>query len=256
MWARTLLRGAADFVYPPACRLCGGELPDRPADGIGPAFCAPCAAALLADRGTACRQCGATIGPGLDPKLPCAFCHDENYTFDRVIRLGVYDGPLRSACLAIKKPESESLAAGLAELTWQVEKERFAQTECDVVIPIPRFWVQRFTQAHHAADTLAEVWAKRLQVPLASHILRKVRWTRPQARLTPSERRVNLRRAFATVGVDALAGASVVLAVDVMTSGATVQEATRQLRRAGAARVVVAVVARGLGRQVSQGSRS
>jgi predicted amidophosphoribosyltransferase len=256
MWARALFRGAADFVYPPACRLCGGELPERPAEGDGPVFCPPCQGGLLADRGTACVQCGATIGPGLDPRLPCAFCHDENYTFDRVIRLGVYDGPLRLACLSIKNAESAPLAAGLAELTWQLEKELFEESEFDVVIPIPRFWMQRFLRTHHAADTLAEVWARRLQVPLASHILRKVRWTRPQARLTPSERRVNLRRAFATVGVDALAGASVLLADDVMTTGTTVQEATRQLRRAGAARVVVAVIARGLGRQVSQGSRN
>ncbi|HTI51675.1 MAG TPA: phosphoribosyltransferase family protein [Planctomycetaceae bacterium] len=256
MWARALLRGATDFVYPPACRLCDGELPESPAEGIGPVFCAQCEAALLADRGTACVRCGATIGPGLDPKLPCAFCHDESYTFERTVRLGVYDGPLRAACLAIKKPGSESLAAALAELTWQLEKDVFAGAGIDVVIPIPQFWMQRFTRGHHAADTLAEAWARRLQVPLASHILRKVRWTRPQARLTPSERRVNLRRAFATVGVDALAGASVLLADDVMTTGTTVQEATRQLRQAGAARVVVAVVARGLGRQVSHGSRS
>ena len=88
-----------------------------------------------------------------------------------------------------------------------------------------------------------------MQVPVSSHILRKVRWTRPQARLKPSERRSNLRRAFATAGKDSFAGATVLLADDVMTTGTTAHEAARQLRLAGAARVVVAVVARGLGRR-------
>jgi predicted amidophosphoribosyltransferase len=67
--------------------------------------------------------------------------------------------------------------------------------------------------------------------------------------LKPSERRSNLRRAFAATDKHALAGATVLLADDVMTTGTTAHEVARQLKLAGAARVVVAVVARGLGRR-------
>jgi predicted amidophosphoribosyltransferase len=62
-------------------------------------------------------------------------------------------------------------------------------------------------------------------------------------------RRVNLRRAFAIGARDAFAGATVLLADDVMTTGTTAHEAARVLTQAGAVRVVVAVVARGLGRR-------
>jgi predicted amidophosphoribosyltransferase len=175
-------------------------------------------------------------------------CQGEQFAFERVIRLGVYDGALRHACLTAKQPGAESLAAALAEMTWQSQVQAFQEARADVVVPVPQFWAQRFTRRHHAADTVAHVWGARLKLPVAPHILRKLRWTRPQARLTPSERRKNLRGAFAAVR-DALHGASVLLADDVMTTGATVHESARQLRKAGAQRVVVAVVARGLGRR-------
>jgi predicted amidophosphoribosyltransferase len=246
---RATIRMAADFVYPPACRLCDCELPAATRDGDPKLFCASCERELLASHGLACLACGASIGPGLDPKLPCMFCRDERFAFEGVIRLGVYDGELRTACLSAKGSGAEALAAALAELTWQANESEFAAADIDVVVPVPQFWAQRFIRRQHAADTVAEVWARRLQVPIATHILRKVRWTRPQARLKPSERRSNLRRAFATFGSDSLAGASVLLADDVMTTGATAHEAARQLRQAGAARVVVGAIARGLGRR-------
>src|SRR5262249_7787698 len=119
----------------------------------------------------------------------------------------------------------------------------------DVVIPVPQHWARRMYRPHHAAETLGAAWAGRLQVPLATHILRKCRWTRPQARLTPTERRVNLRGAFQAAPAAGLSVAAVLLADDVMTTGSTAHEAAKTLVQAGAARVVVAVVARGLGRR-------
>lgn len=245
-WVRTAVRAVADFVFPPACRWCECELPEAAGSAM---FCTTCEAAFLAGHGPACLRCGASIGPGLDPDRPCAFCHDERYAFDRTARLGVYEGQLRSACLEIKESGTESLAAGLGELTWLAERAWLEIQAIDVVIPVPHYWLQRFTHRHHAAETLAQVWANRLKVPYEPHILRKIRWTKAQARLTPTERRRNLRHAFAAVGKSPLKGATVLLADDVMTTGATAHEASRQLREAGAQRIIVAVVARGLGQR-------
>lgn len=258
-WVRRAFFRTADFLYPPSCRLCGCDLPghgvhpfdqqsDRRVVGPDAVFCADCERSISVGRTTACVHCGASIGPGLDPNARCGYCHDERFAFERVIRFGVYDGPLRSACIGMKQPGAETLAAALGELTWQAEIDEFRAARIDVVVPIPQFPLQRILRPHHAAETLAEVWSRRLQVPVAPHILRKVRWTRPQARLKPTERRSNLRHAF-RAKPNSLAGATVLLADDVMTTGSTAHEASRQLRQAGAERVVVVVVARGLGRR-------
>lgn len=259
-WVRTLARGAADFVYPPVCRMCTGELPEPGGDQISPEvishgevstapFCETCRRDLIATRGPACIRCGASIGPFLDPNVPCGFCRDERFAFERVVRLGVYDGALRTACLRAKTSGAEPLAAGLAELLWECESETLRDARVDVVVPVPHHWLRRFYHSHNAASTLASVWAGRLQVPLATHILEKRRWTKPQARLTPNERRQNLRNVFQAVPSQGLSGAVVLLADDVMTTGTTAHESAKVLVQAGAARVIVAVVSRGLGRR-------
>jgi len=254
-WVRTLARGAADFLYPPVCRLCTAELPEIAPDRISndlttsAPFCEACRRGLLATRGLACTHCGASIGPYLDPNLACSLCRDERFAFERVVRLGVYDDVLRTACLRSKPSGAEPLAAGLAELLWECEFESLRAAKVDVVVPVPHHWFRRFYHSHNAAQTLGTVWASRLQVPLASHILAKRRWTRPQARLTPTERRQNLRNVFQAVPSQGLSGAVVLLADDVMTTGTTAHESAKVLIKAGAARVIVAVVARGLGRR-------
>lgn len=249
-WMQTIARGAADFLYPPACRWCAAELPEALPNATARApFCEKCRGELLATRGLACVRCGAAIGPYLDPNVPCGMCRDEKFAFERVIRVGVYDGALRAACLSSKAPGSEALAAGMAELLWDCESEALIGTKPDVVIPVPHHWLRRFYRPHNAAETLGQVWGARLKVPCVSHILRKSRWTRPQARLSPHERRSNLRRAFRVAHSEGLAGSVVLLADDVMTTGTTAHETAKVLIESGAARVIVAVVARGLGRR-------
>ncbi|MGQ0634294.1 MAG: ComF family protein [Planctomycetaceae bacterium] len=247
VWLGGLARAAADFVYPPACRLCDAEF--APPEQPPPPFCETCRAELEKSHGPACVRCGATVGPHLDPHRRCMYCRNESFAFERVVRLGVYDGLLRTACLRAKQQGAEPVVAGLAELTWTLERTTLQAAQVDVVVPVPGHWTRRLAHPHSAAHVLAREWAKRLQVAVEGHILRKVRRTPLQARLGPSERRVNLRRAFAITAQNAFAGARVLLADDVMTTGTTAHEAARVLKQAGAAGVIVAVVARGLGRR-------
>jgi LSD1 subclass zinc finger protein len=86
---RAFARGAADFVYPPACRLCAAELPSSAVVPRAGPFCDGCRKELLMTRGPACVRCGSSIGPYLDPNIPCSLCRDERFAFERVIRLGV-----------------------------------------------------------------------------------------------------------------------------------------------------------------------
>ncbi|MBS0264410.1 MAG: ComF family protein [Planctomycetes bacterium] len=249
-WLRAWARGAADFIYPPACRLCTADLPETDLTAEpGAPFCASCRSQLLAWRGTSCIRCAAPLGPYLDPQKPCIFCRNDTFAFERVFRLGVYDTILATACLRAKSAHGESLAAGLADLLWECEGNNLEQVGIDVALAVPPHWLKRWTAAHHAAETLASVWARKLKVPLAPHILTKRRWTRPQSRLPPAERRQNLRDAFRVEAAADLRGATVLLADDVLTTGTTAHEVSKLLLQAGAGRVVVAVIARGLGRR-------
>src|SRR4029079_16417363 len=102
----------------------------------------------------------------------------------------------------------------------------------------------RWLHGTNSAAVLAEVLADKLRVPLATSMLKRLRHTAPQFSLPPSERRANVRGVFALRTGYHLEQANVLLVDDILTTGSTCSEAARALKRAGAARVVVAVAAR------------
>ena len=89
------------------------------------------------------------------------------------------------------------------------------------------------------ARRLGAAW----RVPVRAHALRRDRWTAPQTQLSGSERRRNVRGAFSYSGPP-LAGKRVLLVDDVYTSGSTVNECARVLKRSGAPEVDVVTLAR------------
>ena len=174
-------------------------------------------------------------------------CHHERYQFAAAFRLGVYEKDLRTACLRMKFPGSEPLSRVMADLLWEFEAPSLQAAGIDLVVPVPRHWIQQWRGGRDAQKVLAEVWGGRLNVPVETSILRKVRWTARQASLLPHAKRTNLRGAFAVPhGID-LSGATILLADDIMTSGATANEASKALKKAGARQVLAAVIGRGLG---------
>lgn len=95
---------------------------------------------------------------------------------------------------------------------------------------------------------LAKRVSRRLNVPCYPEIVWKTRRTPRQSTLNPTKRRANLRKAFAVELPRELAGQTVLLVDDVLTTGTTANEVAKALRKAGAGTVVAGVVARGIGR--------
>jgi predicted amidophosphoribosyltransferase len=197
---------------------------------------------LTAPTGNACRRCGAPAGPFTIADDHCIVCQRENYAFDQVIRLGLYRDDLRIACLKAKNPTGGLLSQTLADLLVETKYASLAIHGFDAVIPVPEHWVKRFTRPHYAAEAIARRIAARLKVRLSTGILAKARWTPKQARSLPVQRRQQQKNAFCVVG-SSVRGKTILLVDDILTTGATADAAARELKRAGASRVVVAVIA-------------
>lgn len=236
---REIARGMLQLLYPGSCFVCGQAVPPEQTP-----LCDACRTALATDLAPSCPRCAATIGPFALAAEGCLLCRGESFPFERVLRLGPYDGLLREVVLRLKHLAAEGLAEVLGEVWAERLGPALSGVGVDVLVPVPLHWRRRWVRGYNQSEALAHGLAARLRLPCRPRWLRRIRATPEQKAQSPTERRANLRGAFRATPWAALAGKTVLLVDDVLTTGSTASEAARALRAAGAARVVVAVLAR------------
>jgi ComF family protein len=226
-------------IYPPLCLVCDADI-EQPDER----FCASCQAEMIRTEEPACQRCASRVGPFVDTTNGCPACRRQHHRFDATVRLGTYEGKLRETCLSFKSVHNELLGPALARLFLQYQREFLRSVRADMVVAVPLHFARHFQRGFNQAESLARCLATELQLPHRSRILKRVRRTRPQSELKRDERRDNVHGAFRARPAADLKGATVLLVDDILTTGATCSDAARALKAAGAARVIVAVVAR------------
>jgi len=244
---RRFVAAGRDVLFPPACVHCGVFFENGQFQDHQSRLCDDCIGNLAPTIANRCARCSAPVGPHLDTSTGCSRCHEEKWAFDRAVSIGVYDGALRAAVLRMKQRGGEPLAAGLAGLLFDQMPTELTCSPIDAIVPVPHHWRNRLTHAHLPPLTLATILAKSLGTRVEQAIVAKVRYTPQQTNLTATERRRNLVNAFEPVGNPRLDGLSLLVVDDVMTTGQTAHRVALALRKAGAAKITVAVLARGIG---------
>ncbi|HEV8631483.1 MAG TPA: phosphoribosyltransferase family protein [Thermoanaerobaculia bacterium] len=231
------MRSVLATVFPSPCAGCGVPLAWRD-DAL--ALCPPCRASLRRPLQPACGGCGRPLlGAWATARPRCGACRLAPPPWEAMTAAFLYLPPLVGVVRALKFGRAEHLGAELAAPLG----ERCAAWApgLDLVTAVPLAWTRLLTRGYNQAEAVARPLAAGLGVPCRRLLRRRRR--RPQALLARAERRRNLRGAFAPRR-EVPVGGTVLLVDDVMTTGATLVAATLALRRAGVARVLVAVVAR------------
>jgi len=152
----------------------------------------------------------------------------------------LYEGRLRELIHLFKyggmRPLDRVLGAWLASAYPRLE-------HFDALVPMPLHWWKRMQRGFNQSDLLVRELSRRVGVPTLNAARRRRR-TAVQARLTPAQRRDNVRGAFDVPSPERVRGLSLLLVDDVMTTGSTVNACAKALKQAGAARVCVLTVAR------------
>lgn len=234
---QSAVRAIEDVLYPPACPLCGR--PDPP----GRDLCPDCQAALARSRSVPfCTRCGTTVGPFAGTTDGCPSCRTRPAPAAGFVRVGEFSGALAELIRAFKFQGRDDLERHLGELLGDALRSAPWLSGIDVLTWVPSCWQHRLTRRTHATTALAPHAARRAERPLR-RLLRRVRGGRHQVGLPRLERLENIKGCFRIARGVRPAGAVIGLLDDVATTGATVFECVRVLKRAGARRVYVAILA-------------
>jgi ComF family protein len=187
----------------------------------------------------------------------CQPCRLAPPPFERAVAYGGYAGNLRALIHALKYdgmlPVAERLGGLLAEAILKLESSESTAVELRnaLVVAVPLHAAKRKQRGFNHAELIARAAVKalraerpELRLQLEEGLLERRRATRSQAGLSPHQRRANLRGVFFAPAPERLAGRQVLLIDDIYTTGATARTCSQVLRRAGAASVWVATVAR------------
>ncbi|MBI4004054.1 MAG: ComF family protein [Candidatus Omnitrophica bacterium] len=236
-----LVGALTNLLYPPACLLCRAPLPDdRGAAGI---LCEACRRRMPRIEAPVCSRCGVGLRGSFDAQLLCSMCRATPLAFDLARSPWWYDGSAQEAIRQFKYARRWRIGRLLALEMAAAARSALPLDDVDAVLPVPLHWLKRRLKGFHPPAYLTHVIASALNKPYLSSALRRVRWTATQTALGWHQRFRNVDRAFAARGAS-VAGRSVLLVDDVLTSGATADACARTLKAAGARRVFLLTAAR------------
>jgi ComF family protein len=175
--------------------------------------------------------------------------------FERAVAYGGYTGTLRSLIHALKYdgilPVAERLGGLLADAILKLESDSGMALGELLVVAVPLHATKRKQRGFNHAELLAKAAVRVLRarrpdwkLTVAGGALERRKATQSQAGLSPHQRRANLRGVFFVPQPGLIAERDILLIDDIYTTGATVRACSQVLRRAGAASVWVATVAR------------
>lgn len=229
---------ALNLLLPPRCLACGTDVE------VPGTLCPACWSRVTFIGPPLCACCGRPFDYAAPDRSLCGACIAAPPRFDRCRSALVYDEGSRGLVLAFKHADRTDVAEGFGAWLARAGAELLADADLVAAVPLHRW--RLFARRYNQAALLALAVARRCGLPACPDLLLRRRRTPSQGGLSRSGRARNVAGAFAVRATcrERVRGARIVLLDDVFTTGATVEECARVLRRAGAARVDVLTLAR------------
>jgi ComF family protein len=228
-----------DALAPASCVACGTLVNDSRAP-----WCPDCSAELLAvSAQDYCPSCGRDAGPYQVVAGKCGRCGAMPLVHDGLVRVAPYAPILQRLILRYKFGGQQRLDRTLGRLLADRIRGAAWSESIDAVVPVPSHWTVRRHRGFFSTGQFAREAARALDTAYVELLVRPKRG-RSQIGLSQTERRANVRGAFALRRGARVEGRTLCLIDDVMVTGATVHENVRVLKRAGAAAVCVAILAK------------
>ena len=230
------------FLFPEICQLCGGQRATVKEGYV----CARCRSRVRFIKPPFCSRCGLPFEGDLTTPFECANCREMELHFSAARSAVVAHGVVLEAIHRYKYQRALWFEPFLAGLLLRETVPALRGQDWNLIVPVPLHPLKQREREFNQAERLAAHLSAATQIPLNKNLLRRVRFTNTQTRLTRPERAANMRGAFTMRPGARLDEERVILVDDVFTTGATTSACAQALLAAGAAEVCVWTVARGV----------
>lgn len=236
-----------NLLYPTTCPVCNRKTSDH--------ICSDCWDKIEFLKPPLCPKCGRPFSSDISlyhsPEHLCAECRSTKTYFDKAMAIGSYEGTLAEAVHLFKYNHKKGLGHPLGRIMvdYIISNSSLFSTEpvevsSLMVLPVPLHPRRLREREFNQSLLLAKEISRALRIPLIPDNLQRVRWTKPQIELKGEERLTNVKGAFEVKDPKDIECKSLLLIDDVYTTGATVRECSKVLKKAGAEKVYVLTLAR------------
>lgn len=236
--AGTLINSIVDTILPVRCIACSQVVWDQA--GV----CAACWSTLTFVEMPFCQVCGHPFEHHIEDVGICAGCLSTPPPYTLARACFIYNEASRSMILRFKHSDETFLAHYFA--MWLNRLIRTNGLQADMVIPVPLHWKRLFTRKYNQAALIASCVANNLKIPFDPFILTRPSSTQSQGHLSRNQRKLNVKGAFNVPEHlrHKLLNKRVILIDDVLTTGATINECSKILKKAGVWEIYVLTVGR------------
>jgi ComF family protein len=234
-----------DIIYPTRCHACRNFLSTE--GGSDNYFCTDCLNSFSKINPPICHVCGIPFGSISEENHLCEKCLRKRPFFDSLGAPYIYKGRIMDAIHQMKYAGKTYLADSLGPLMASFAIKWLDTTEGLFIMPVPLHPKRLRERGFNQALLLARAIIPVLGAEIDFLSLRRIIYTRSQTGLNSKEREKNVRRAFTMTGQRKLKGKTVLLVDDVATTGNTMNECARILKKAGIERVFCLALARTAG---------
>lgn len=237
---RRVLTALGEIVYPKICVLCKAKLTGGNIDGL---ICPCCWAKIPKAAPPFCGQCGRTLDKRDIDKIVCSKCLRITSFYEKAYSCLRYEEGARELIHLFKYSGLAELKKPLCRMLIQHAGEyNIPLAKADFLVPVPLHAAKMREREYNQTLLLAEGLSRAFDVKTFTG-LRRRKYTRPQIEVAAAERFENVKGCFTVKNAEIIKDKTVFLIDDIMTTQATLQEASRTLRDAGCAQINVYTLA-------------
>lgn len=281
-FASAVLETVIELFYPPRCPVCdalllpGGSTQSRTTASVGMqsdkvrlsekeeadraaaagdmvckevyetenGICISCRKKIIRIAEPVCKKCGKPLSD--ERKEYCGDCARKHHSYRQGKAVFLYKGEMRQSMYRFKYNNRREYATFYADEAAAQYAGWIRRRKIEAIVPVPMYPGKKRRRGYNQAEVFARALGRKLEIPVETKLVKRIRDTTPQKELNDSERRKNLKNAFRAT-THKMQYHQILLVDDIYTTGSTMDAVAEELLLAGAKNIYYICISIGQG---------